>query len=50
MVDGAEGQAVGPAPAEVSDVNVLKEEKDKGEEYSPNIYYIYGTLKTSVTL
>lgn len=40
MVDGAEGQAVGPAAAEVSDVNILKEEKDKGEDYSPNTMMI----------
>lgn len=27
VVDGAEGQAVGPAAAEVGDVDILKEEK-----------------------
>lgn len=27
MVDGAEGQAVGPAAAEVSDVDILEEGK-----------------------
>lgn len=30
MVDGAEGQAVGPAAAEVRDVDILKKEKAKG--------------------
>lgn len=31
MVDGAEGQAVGPAAAEVGDVNILREQKDGGD-------------------
>ena len=30
VVDGAEGQAVGPAAAEVRDVDILKKEKAKG--------------------
>lgn len=41
MVDGAEGQAIGPAAAEVSDVNILKEEKDEGEDYSPDSMMIW---------
>lgn len=36
VVDGAEGQAVGPAAAEVSDVNILKEEKE-GNGFKPSV-------------
>lgn len=48
MVDGAEGQAIGPAAAEVSDVNILNEEKDAGDDYSPNITNSIWTLKSSI--
>lgn len=41
MIDGAEGQAVSPAAAEVCDVNILKEKKDEGEDDSPNITTIW---------
>lgn len=41
VIDSAEGQAVGPAAAEVSDVNILKDEKDEGEDYSPSIMLVW---------
>lgn len=41
VVDGAEGQAVGPAAAEVRDVDILEEEDGGDAKTTSTINYLY---------